>query len=151
MAQKSDEIVVPHGIIFNWGEYLGKRVNYILKHMGYGTMTVYPKRGQNANDDYVVFDYTDRDILFFVRNGLIVEIRFLTKHAEKVFNLGMGMTREQIEAIAGRPNKVMKAAEIGFQAPFVHVWAYNDMEHFDFTLEVLFDDRWISNQINIYP
>jgi len=151
MAQKRDEVVVPHGIIFNWGEYLGKRVNYVLKYMGYGTATVYPQRGQTPADDYVVFDYADRDILFFVRNGLVVEIRFLVNYPEKVFDLGMGMTRDQIEAAAGKPDRVMKAVEIGFAKPFTHVLVYSDMERFDFTLEVLFDENWLVNQINIYP
>ncbi len=151
MTQKHDEVMGTPGIIFNWGEYLGKRVNYVLKYMGYGTMTVYPQRGQNPADDYVVFDYADRDILFFVRNGLVVEIRFLVNYAEKVFNLGMGMTREQVEASVGKPDRTLKASEVGFGKPFAHVFVYSDMERFDFTLEVLFDAQWLASQINIYP
>ncbi len=149
--QNRDEIMGAQGIVFNWGEYLGKRVSYVLKYMGYGTVTVYPQRGQNPADDYVVFDYADRDILFFVRNGLVVEIRFLINYSEKVFNLSMGMTREQVEAVAGAPNRIMKAAEVGFGKPFAHVLLYNDMERFDFTFEILFDENWQVSQINLYP
>jgi len=151
MAQKNDEVVVPQGIIFNWGEYLGKRANYVLKHMGYGTMTLYPQRGQTTSDDYIVFDYADRDVLFFIRNGLVVEIRFLATFSEKVFNLSIGMTREQVEAILGKPDRTARAAEIGFGKPFAHVLIYSNMERFDFTIEVVFDEGWRVNQINIYP
>lgn len=138
-------------IIFNWGEFLGKRASYVLKHMGYVDMTAYPRRGNDAPNDYVVFDYSGKDILFFVRGGLVVEIRFLQKHPEKVFNFTMGLSREEVEAIGGKPNKILKASEIGFQTPFEHVLVYSDMRNFDFTLEVLFDASWVSNQINIYP
>lgn len=137
--------------VCNWGEFLGKRATYVLKHMGFSNMNLYPRRGNDPVNDYVVLDYNDRDILFFVRNGLIVEMRFLQKYSEKVYNFSTGASRDDIENIGGEPNKVLKAAEIGFQAPFEHVYVYNDMSRFDFTFEILFDKDWVSRQINIYP
>ncbi len=151
MGQQKDAIIGSSGIIFNWGEYLGKRSTYLLKHMGITGMTVYPQRGADLANDNVVFDYADRDVLFFIRGNLVVEIRFLQKHDSPIFKFKMGMTREEVEKAAGKPNKIMRAAEIGFQQPFDQVFVYNDLDVFDFTIEVIFDKSWNVIQLNIYP
>ena len=132
-------------------DLLGKRSTILLNTIGYKNMTVYPSVGNDPKMNSVVFDYKDQDLLFFIRNNLVVETRFLKNFQEEIYGLKIGMNKSEVIEALGEANKIIPASDIGFNEPFDQVFTYNDFKKFDFVFEAMFDADGISIQFNIYP